>query len=150
MNEAGGRNWTRGLRASASAVAGLVIAALYAHHVARWNFLGDDAFISFRYARHLFAGHGLTWNPGERVEGYTNFLWVVLLAGGLGLGIDPETLSRALGIASGAAVLVLAGWFAKRRFGAPTMLAFLPPALLASNRSFAAWSTGGLETTCEP
>lgn len=146
MIESGGRAWTRGLRASAPVVAALAIAALYAHHVARWNFLGDDAFISFRYARHLAEGHGLTWNPGERVEGYTNFLWVLLLAGGMGLGIDPETLSRGLGIASGSAVLVLVGWFAARRFGARTVLAFLPPALLASNRSFAAWSTGGLET----
>lgn len=140
------RAWTRGLRASAPAGAALVIAALYAHHVARWNFLGDDAFISFRYARHLVEGHGLTWNPGERVEGYTNFLWVLLLAGGMRLGIDPETFSRGLGIVSGTAVLVLAGWFASRRFGARTVVAFLPPALLASNRSFAAWSTGGLET----
>ena len=41
----------------------------------------DDAFISFRYARNLLDGHGLVWNPGERVEGYTNFLWTILLAG---------------------------------------------------------------------
>ncbi len=41
----------------------------------------DDAFISFRYAENLLAGLGLVFNPGERVEGYTNFLWTVLLAG---------------------------------------------------------------------
>ena len=40
----------------------------------------DDAFISFRYARHLIDGHGLVFNPGERVEGYTNFAWVMLIA----------------------------------------------------------------------
>ena len=40
----------------------------------------DDAFISFRYARNLVAGHGLVFNPGERVEGYTNLLYVLLLA----------------------------------------------------------------------
>lgn len=34
----------------------------------------EDAFISFRYARNLVDGHGLVFNPGERVEGYTNFL----------------------------------------------------------------------------
>jgi len=42
----------------------------------------DDAFISFRYARHLAEGQGLVWNPEERVEGYTNFLWVLVLAAG--------------------------------------------------------------------
>src|SRR4051794_37248022 len=40
----------------------------------------DDAYISFRYAENLASGHGLVYNLGERVEGYTNFLWVVLLA----------------------------------------------------------------------
>ena len=44
------------------------------------RFLQDDAFISFRYARNLATGHGLVWNPGERVEGYTNFLWTLLMA----------------------------------------------------------------------
>lgn len=43
--------------------------------------LYDDAFISFRYAKNLLAGNGLVFNIGERVEGYTNFLWTMLLAG---------------------------------------------------------------------
>ena len=37
----------------------------------------DDAYISYRYARHLAEGHGLVFNVGERVEGYTNFLFVL-------------------------------------------------------------------------
>jgi hypothetical protein len=36
--------------------------------------------ISMRYAANLAAGAGLVWNPGERVEGYTNFLWTLLMA----------------------------------------------------------------------
>jgi len=40
----------------------------------------DDAYISYRYAHHLARGAGLVFNPGERVEGYTNFLWTVLAA----------------------------------------------------------------------
>lgn len=40
----------------------------------------DDAFIPFRYARNLSEGKGLVFNPGERVEGYTDFLYVVLMA----------------------------------------------------------------------
>src|SRR6266404_6223228 len=49
----------------------------------------DDAFISFRYARNLVEGHGLVFNPGERVEGYTNFVWVLLAALFMKIGIDP-------------------------------------------------------------
>lgn len=41
--------------------------------------LFDDAYISFRYARNFALGHGLVWNVGERVEGYTNFLWTLAI-----------------------------------------------------------------------
>ena len=44
------------------------------------RFVQDDAYISFRYARNLADGLGLVWNAGERVEGYTNFLWTLMLA----------------------------------------------------------------------
>ena len=40
----------------------------------------EDAFISFRYSQNLADGHGLVFNVGERVWGYSNFLWTVLLA----------------------------------------------------------------------
>lgn len=46
----------------------------------RYYTLHDDAMISMRYAWNLAHGQGLVWNPGERVEGYTNFLMVVLMA----------------------------------------------------------------------
>ena len=49
----------------------------------------DDAFISFRYAQNLVEGHGLVYNIGERVEGYTNFLWTILFAPFIGAGLDP-------------------------------------------------------------
>jgi hypothetical protein len=53
--------------------------------------LFDDAMVSMRYARNLADGAGLVWNPGEApVEGYTNFLWTLLLAGLHALPI-PET-----------------------------------------------------------
>ena len=47
----------------------------------RYFWLDDDMMISMRYGRNLAEGHGLVWNPGDRVEGYTNFLWTVLMAG---------------------------------------------------------------------
>ena len=40
----------------------------------------DDAYISFQYAKNWASGNGVVFNPGERVEGYTNFLWVALLS----------------------------------------------------------------------
>ena len=40
----------------------------------------EDAFITYRYAENLANGFGPVWNIGERVQGYSNFLWMVLLA----------------------------------------------------------------------
>lgn len=54
--------------------------ALAAH---AWRYLpifDDDAFISLRYADRLLNGHGLTWTDGQRVEGYSNILWILLIA----------------------------------------------------------------------
>jgi hypothetical protein len=45
-----------------------------------WSYVVDDAFISLRYAKHLAEGQGLVYNIGERVEGYTNLLWTLLLS----------------------------------------------------------------------
>jgi len=48
----------------------------------------DDAYISFRYAENLFNGNGLVFNVGEYVEGYSNFLYTLLMVPGLLLGKD--------------------------------------------------------------
>jgi hypothetical protein len=47
----------------------------------RYFVLFDDAMISMQYARNLAAGNGPVWNAGgERVEGFTNPLWVGVMA----------------------------------------------------------------------
>nr|UXE44450.1 hypothetical protein Hi04_10k_c2441A_00023 [uncultured bacterium]UXE44484.1 hypothetical protein Hi04_10k_c2441B_00032 [uncultured bacterium] len=45
----------------------------------RYFFLADDPTISMRYGRNLAHGLGLVWNAGERVEGYSNFLWTAYM-----------------------------------------------------------------------
>ncbi|HEX6202446.1 MAG TPA: hypothetical protein VF100_05525, partial [Thermoanaerobaculia bacterium] len=84
--------------------------------------------------------------PGERVEGYTNFLWVAILAAGYRLGVPAPAQAPALGTLAGLGVVALAAWCGLRRHGRGDLLAWLPPAALALHPSFAAWSTGGLET----
>jgi arabinofuranosyltransferase len=61
------------------------------------GFTVDDSYISFRYARNLARGLGLVYNAGEHIEGYTNFFWTVLLAGGIRIGLDPVLLAKILG-----------------------------------------------------
>jgi hypothetical protein len=124
------------------AIAGLlyVIHALYL-----WHFAIDDVGISYRYAHHLATGQGLTWNPGqEPVEGYSNFLWVLILAAGKFLGFDIVITSKVLGFALGIAALsvltlVSHALWALRSFW------WLPPMLVAVTPEWAAWSMSGLE-----
>jgi arabinofuranosyltransferase len=53
----------------------------FVHDGQRYFCLFDDAMISMRFARNLAQGFGLVWNPGgERVEGFTNPLWVLYMA----------------------------------------------------------------------
>lgn len=105
----------------------------------------DDAFISYRYAQNLAAGQGVVFNTGERVEGYTNFLWVLLLAAGIELGITPESLSVVLGVAAALGlIVVIARASAKLELSVET--SWVAPALLALSPALAVWATGGLET----
>src|SRR5512135_464280 len=64
-----------------------------------FRFVQDDAFISYTYAKSLVEGHGLTWF-GDHVEGYTNFLWVLWIALGMKLGVEPVAWSYVGGLAS--------------------------------------------------
>lgn len=59
----------------------LQVFAGYSHRDLCGNAWGvDDAYISYRYAQNLMAGNGLVFNPGQQVEGYSNFLYVLLIA----------------------------------------------------------------------
>lgn len=45
-----------------------------------WDHITDDAYISFRYTERMLDGKGLTFNDGERVEGFSNPLWIFIIA----------------------------------------------------------------------
>src|SRR5580658_7157329 len=46
-----------------------------------YHTLFDNAMVSMRYALNLVQGHGLVWNAGEYVEGYSNPLYTLMMAG---------------------------------------------------------------------
>jgi arabinofuranosyltransferase len=51
----------------------------------RYFSLFDDQMISMRFAWNLVHHHGLTWNAGEHVEGYTNPAWTLLMSAAIAL-----------------------------------------------------------------
>ncbi|MEM9695347.1 MAG: hypothetical protein AAGA56_22580 [Myxococcota bacterium] len=105
----------------------------------------DDAFISFRYARNLSLGRGLVYNPGERVEGYTNFLWTLVLGAGHRLGLEPIRFAKALGGLSMVALLgLLYRW--SQHVNERSYLPPLAPWLAASSTALLGHAVFGLET----
>src|SRR6188472_4082581 len=109
--------------AIAVAVAAITIAATLILLLSRVVTL-DDAYITFRYARHLADGYGLgAWNrTGERVEGYSSLLWTLLLAGAARPGIDIWLASKVMGMC---AALLALGALMRRRDDRPAFLAGL-------------------------
>ena len=127
----------------------VALVLLLAAHVRAYWFLTDDAFISFRYARNWAEGYGLVFNPGsERVEGYTNFLWVALLAAFARAGVPAEHVAPFAGAVATAVLWLATTWFGRQVLLPPERRGWwwVAPLALAANRSFAVWATSGLET----
>jgi hypothetical protein len=125
----------------------VVAAVLLVPHALMFDFVNDDAYISFRYARNL-AEHGqLVFNLGERVEGFTNFLWTVLLAGGIKLGLSPVLTSRFFGIAFGVGTMAVAVRLSLRLDrDKPSRWHLVAPLGLAATGPSPAGARAGLET----
>ena len=129
-------------------VAVLTLAAfvvLAAHLALFWDWTSDDAYISFRYAENLAAGRGLVFNPGENVEGFSNFPWVIVLALARLVGLSPVLTAKALGVL--AAFLLLGLWLkaaAEAGLGERSRLSGLW--MLAVSTGLAYFAMSGLET----
>ena len=74
----------------------------------------EDGFIYLRVAGNLAAGHGLVYNPGERYETNTDFLWSILLAPGIAAGVGDILWLHILGVAIFAAALFAVFAFARK------------------------------------
>ncbi|MGZ3387337.1 MAG: hypothetical protein ACXVB5_20830 [Isosphaeraceae bacterium] len=127
------------------AAAILVFSVLALYYARSYPVLQDDAYISLRYADNLVHGHGLTFNPAARVEGYSDFLWVLLMAGALKVSIDPLIFVKVAGFLSGL-LLIVATWRFSETFSEmpPHLRIAAPIAGVAGPIAFA--SIGGLET----
>src|SRR5262245_8954649 len=104
----------------------------------------DDAFIVYRYARNLAHGAGFVFNPGERVEGVTCFLWTLFLVPWCAAGLDLPTVAPMLSAVCGLATLPV---IARRHAvlegrTAPAPRDLVPVLLLAASPAFLYWSVG--------
>lgn len=109
----------------------------------------DDAVTSMQYAKNLAHGHGLVFNVGERVDGYTNFLWVLVmtplfaLCEALGVAFVP--FMTHVGAWLGAGCVLLTCFLARSVLGGalPAVVAVL---FVVLDNAFSTWAVLGLET----
>lgn len=129
----------------------LLIAAALAMFVSQCVAAGDaridDAYITFSFSKNLALGHGPVYSHGVRVEGYSTFLWMALVALPLIFtrGAAPMACARVMG----GLFLVLLGWSIfrlARCFGASRKVAALCLLLLSFNTDLAVAYLTGMET----
>jgi hypothetical protein len=140
-----GMRWSKAETAVAIASGSLLVL----HASSFGTYLADDAAISLAYARNLVHGHGLVLAAGDApVEGYSNPLWVLLLAIGAAAGgaDHPEWLLKGLGLLCAGAALAVSVRLYARAYGPPSPeTVWVAPMVIATSTSFAFWSVGGLE-----
>lgn len=124
-----------------------VLGVLALHCAHYWPYTSDDALISMRYADRLAHGHGLTYNDGERVEGYTNLLWVLVLAFGARLGLPPHLGMRVFGFLAACGTIVLLSLSARSRPRLSLPRVLTGGAFFALSAPAAVWAIGGLEAS---
>jgi arabinofuranosyltransferase len=110
----------------------------------------DDTYISLRYAENFAAGKGLVFNSGERVEGYTCFLWVILLGLVGKLNLSLVFFSKAFSLLAGIGTVLLLKSFSEKFLYCPKSSFFViqfPIFFLLLNFPFIYWSFTGMETS---
>lgn len=144
------------LRSRGTILASVAAIGFYGVFIARTRFsadgvvgftLFDDAMISMRYARNLVEGHGLVFNPGEPVEGYSNPLWTLWMA--LVHAIGPGDMFAPLIVALTGVLLLLASGYVAHRLAHLTWghlaAADLALTFLLFNYAYLFWTLRGME-----
>jgi tetratricopeptide (TPR) repeat protein len=122
------------------------------------KFVQDDSYISFRFVKNFVEGKGLVFNPGEKVEGYTNLLWVLLLSIFYAMKMNIETIAQYLSMGFGILVLfqtykisslvLLKEENKKGKASASTsyLFNFIPVVMLVLTGAYNFWAISGMET----
>ncbi len=108
-----------------------------------WQYSIDDAFITFKYAENLADGHGLVFNIGDKpVEGYSNFLWMLILSALYSLGLPTYLSAKLLGVVFILLTTVL--WYRFFRSKA-SQYSWLSGMIFLVSPITAFWAVSGLE-----
>jgi arabinofuranosyltransferase len=112
--------------------------------------LVDDSYIILRYADNLASGHGLVFNIGDRVEGFTSPLWVMCLGILAFLDLDLVLACQILGTLFGLAAILVLFFLGRHHLSSQQGVLVLCALMLflATNPSLVYWSWSGMDTAC--
>jgi arabinofuranosyltransferase len=125
-------------RQASLAVASLLVG--YATFVNAW--CGDDPYITLRTVDNAIRGYGLTWNPYERVQVFTDPLWALLLTGTYAVTREGYFTTMFASLALSVAVVAVLHFAARDR---PWWASTLAALLLVGSKAYVDYSTSGLE-----
>jgi arabinofuranosyltransferase len=129
----------------AAILVSLLCLVFYSLYIQPWMF--DDAYIFFRYAENLTRGNGLVYNVGERVEGYTSFLWLMLMSAGDLAGLNIIIFSKITGLIFAAGCILLTAFSYKFIDNVTPAMAAIATLFLGTTGIFLPWGVSGIETT---
>ncbi|HLU38369.1 MAG TPA: hypothetical protein VK081_03230 [Planctomycetota bacterium] len=115
---------------------------LYAVVVFRTAWISDDAYITLRVVENAARGHGLRWNPADRVLVSTHPLWLLLLT-----ALRPLTGEVYFTTLAVAGVLDLAALALLVKLASGPAAAAAGIVVLTMSRAFIDFSTSGLENS---
>jgi hypothetical protein len=125
----------------------LCVCIPYLAMVRRFWFVCEDAFITFRYSKNLAMGFGPRFNVAADelpVEGYSNFLWMLIAAICELLGLDVTIWMPMLSALCGLGVVWLVLHTLMMRFNFSVVATGLSGLMLALFTPFAVWTSSGL------
>jgi arabinofuranosyltransferase len=106
----------------------------------------DDAYIFLRFAENINDYGAIVWNPGETpVEGYTSFLYLMILTAFNALGFDISLVSGWIGIIFSLLTLLIAWKISNLILPSRSLIGVVTVALIAFSPSFIYWSTSGMD-----
>jgi hypothetical protein len=108
------------------------------------DFRIDDAYITFEFSRNLAAGNGLNYGAGQLVEGYSNFLWMILAVPLEMLSVDVYLGMRHLAWGFWLALVWVVASAARREAGA--LAAVLATVAIVVSTDLVSASQSALET----
>ncbi|MEQ1566720.1 MAG: hypothetical protein ABMA64_13850 [Myxococcota bacterium] len=125
-----------------------IACAAYLLVSARFAYVCDDAYITFRYAKNLATGHGLVFNPGEfpPVEGYSDFLWLLAAALLEAVHLRPDVFLPALSVGCGLVLVVRVMAVLRDHLDVGRTGTTFAGLAFAASPATGCWATSGLET----